>query len=71
MTQKDILALTRLTSALSKVQDSILDIDSDYLSVMTTREVVQLTDVSLLLSRLTNDVTNRLVDNLSRNLNSH
>ena len=70
MTQKEILALHSLSSALSKVQDSLIDIDFDYVSRMTSREVEQLTDVRRLLARLTNDVTNRLIDNIAINLNS-
>ena len=71
MTQNEILALHRLISALSKVQDCLNDINLDYISTMTSREVEQLSDVRLFLARLTNDVTNRFIENLSRNLNSH
>ena len=71
MTQKEILSLHRLSHALSKVSDSLIDIDIDFTSTMSSTEMAQLNNIRLILARLSNDVTNRLIDNLAHNLNSH
>lgn len=71
MTQKEILSLHRLSSDLSKVSDSLIDIDMDYTSIMSSTELSQLNSIRLYLARLSNEVTQRLIDNLSHNLNSH
>lgn len=71
MTKKEILSLHRLSSDLSKVSDSLIDIDMDYTSIMSSTEMAQLNNIRLYLARLSNDVTNRLISNLAHNLNSH
>ena len=71
MTQKEILSLHRLSSDLSKISDSLIDIDMDYTSIMSSTEMAQLNNIRLYLARLSNEVTQRLIDNLSHNLNSH
>lgn len=71
MTQKEILSLHRLSSDLSKVSDSLIDIDMDYTSIMSSTEMAQLNNIRLYLARLSNEVTQRLIDNLSHNLNPH
>lgn len=71
MTQKEILSLHRLSSDLSKVSDSLIDIDMDYTSTMSSTEMAQLNNIRLYLARLSNEVTNRLISNLAHNLNSH
>lgn len=71
MTKKEILSLHRLSSDLSKVSDSLIAIDMDYTSIMSSTEMAQLNNIRLYLARLSNDVTNRLISNLAHNLNSH
>lgn len=64
MTKKGIKALSRFNSSLSKLLDSLDGINFAYFSIMTIRESEQLADVRLLLDRLSDDVTARLVDNI-------
>lgn len=71
MKQKEILSLHRLSSDLSKVSDSLIDIDMDYTSIMSSTEMAQLNNIRLYLARLSNEVTYRLISNLAHNLNSH